>query len=74
MADDTVTETQTVPTSGTMSKTGTSDEGTATPAKKSAGRSVPKWETEARDRLRAAIRRFARPLAELIARDAEGVR
>lgn len=33
-------------------------------------RAVPKWETEARERLRAAVRRFARPLSDLVARDA----
>jgi hypothetical protein len=38
--------------------------------KKPAPRSAPKWETEARDRLKAAIRRFSKPLAELAARDA----
>jgi Type I restriction enzyme R protein N terminus (HSDR_N) len=31
---------------------------------------VPKWETEACDRLKAAIRRFSKPLADLVARDA----
>jgi predicted type IV restriction endonuclease len=30
----------------------------------------PKWEIEARDRVKAAIRRYAKPLADLIARDA----
>jgi len=39
-------------------------------ARKSKPRSTPKWETEARDRLRAAIRRFSKPLADLVARDA----
>src|SRR5436190_18207618 len=39
-------------------------------AKKPKARSAPKWETEARDRLKAAIRRFSKPLAELAARDA----
>jgi Type I restriction enzyme R protein N terminus (HSDR_N) len=39
-------------------------------AKKLKARSAPKWETEARDRLKAAIRRFSKPLAELVARDA----
>jgi hypothetical protein len=34
-------------------------------AKKAKDRSAPKWETEARDRLRAAIRRFSRPLGGL---------
>ena len=38
--------------------------------KKAIPRSAPKWETDARNRVRAAVRRFARPLADLIARDA----
>jgi predicted type IV restriction endonuclease len=33
-------------------------------------RTMPKWEAEARDRVRASIRRFSKPLAELVARDA----
>jgi hypothetical protein len=39
-------------------------------AKKPKARGAPKWETAARDRLKAAIRRFNRPLADLVARDA----
>jgi hypothetical protein len=39
-------------------------------AKKPKARGTPKWETEARDRLKAAIRRFSKPLADLVARDA----
>jgi hypothetical protein len=39
-------------------------------AKKAKDRSAPKWEIEARDRLRVAIRRFSKPLADLVARDA----
>jgi predicted type IV restriction endonuclease len=31
---------------------------------------APKWETEARARVRTAVRRFAKPLADLVARDA----
>jgi Type I restriction enzyme R protein N terminus (HSDR_N) len=38
--------------------------------KKTRGRQMPKWEADARDRVRAAIRRFAKPLADLVARDA----
>jgi hypothetical protein len=38
--------------------------------KRPAARQMPKWEADARDRVRAAVRRFARPLADLIARDA----
>lgn len=30
---------------------------------------TPKWETKARDRLRAAIRRYSKPLADLVARE-----
>jgi hypothetical protein len=33
-------------------------------------RAVPKWETEARERLKAAVRRFSKPLSDLVARDA----
>ncbi|MEZ7129280.1 hypothetical protein ACBR40_28445 [Nonomuraea sp. AD125B] len=41
------------------------------PTKKPAGaRAVPKWETDARDCVRAAIRRHSKPLTDLIARDA----
>ena len=39
-------------------------------ASKPKPRGTPKWETEARDRLRAAMRRFNKPLADLVARDA----
>jgi hypothetical protein len=38
--------------------------------RKPAARQLPKWEAEARDRVRTAVRRFARPLTDLIARDA----
>lgn len=36
----------------------------------SKARVTPKWEVDARERLKTGIRRFARPLAELVARDA----
>jgi hypothetical protein len=39
-------------------------------AKRPKARSAPKWETEARDRLKTAIRRFSKPLADLVTRDA----
>ncbi|WP_283139282.1 type I restriction enzyme HsdR N-terminal domain-containing protein [Rhizohabitans arisaemae] len=43
----------------------------ATPAKKpTMVKTSPKWESDARTRVRAAVRRFAKPLAELVARDA----
>ena len=38
--------------------------------RKAAVRQMPKWEADARDQVRTAVRRFARPLADLIARDA----
>jgi hypothetical protein len=38
--------------------------------KKPVVRSMPKWESDTRDRLKATVRRVARPLADLIARDA----
>jgi predicted type IV restriction endonuclease len=34
------------------------------------GRVLPKWEQDARDRVRTAIRRFSKPLTDLVARDA----
>jgi len=56
----------------TLSRTVVADESRAPVAqpKKSAARQMPKWETDARDQVRAAVRRFAKPLADLIARDA----
>jgi hypothetical protein len=42
----------------------------AAPAKEPTPRSRPKWETEARERLRATIRRHAKPLSDLVSRDA----
>lgn len=33
-------------------------------------RGAPKWETDARERVKAAIRKYSRPLADLVARDA----
>jgi hypothetical protein len=39
-------------------------------ARKSPQRSGPKWETDARERIRAAVRRFNKPLVDLVARDA----
>lgn len=33
-------------------------------------RAMPKWESETRDRLKTAVRRFSKPLADLTARDA----
>jgi hypothetical protein len=42
----------------------------AKPKSPPAQRSAPRWETEARDRIRAAVRRFNKPLADLVARDA----
>ncbi len=39
-------------------------------AKKSAPRKGPKWEAEARDRLKTSIRRFNKPLSEMAGRDA----
>ena len=36
----------------------------AQPAKAPAPRTGPKWETEARDRVKAAIKKFSKPLAD----------
>jgi hypothetical protein len=43
---------------------------TAKPKSPQATRSVPKWEQDARSRMRTAIRRFSKPLADLMERDA----
>lgn len=39
------------------------------PAKKAAP-SVPKWETDARERVKVAVKKYQKPLADLVARDA----
>src|SRR5205823_579441 len=39
-------------------------------AGKPPGKTVPKWETDARDRLRNALRKFTKPLHDLAQRDA----
>jgi Type I restriction enzyme R protein N terminus (HSDR_N) len=56
----------------TLSRTAVADDSRVPVAqpKKSAARQMPKWETDARDHVRTAVRRFAKPLADLIARDA----
>lgn len=41
-----------------------------TETKKSPASNVPKWETEARDRLKTWVKKSAKPLADLVARDA----
>lgn len=49
-----------------VSPTTASDHDRSRPAQ----RSAPKWETTARDRVKAAVRRFSKPLADLVERDA----
>ncbi len=39
-------------------------------APKKAAKAAPRWETDARERVKAAVRRFHKPLADLVARDA----
>lgn len=34
------------------------------------GKTVPKWETEARDRIRTSLKRFTKPLVDMVERDA----
>jgi predicted type IV restriction endonuclease len=46
------------------------DDPTPTTGKAAAARALPKWETDARERLKVAIRTMSKPLAGLIARDA----
>lgn len=43
---------------------------TAAAPKRAGPRSVPKWEADAKTRLTGAIKRFQKPLADLVARDA----
>lgn len=38
--------------------------------RKSVPRAIPKWESDGRERLKAAIRKFSKPLADLVNRDA----
>lgn len=40
------------------------------PEKRPATKSLPKWETDAREKVRAGIKRFSKPLADMVARDA----
>lgn len=40
------------------------------PTKKPAQRSAPKWEIDSRERLKTAIKKFGKPLADLVSRDA----
>jgi hypothetical protein len=42
----------------------------ASKANKGSARSLPKWEADARDRLHSGIRRFSKPLADMVERDA----
>ena len=42
----------------------------APPPRQSPKKTSPKWEQEARDRLRVGIRRYMKPLADMVARDA----
>jgi predicted type IV restriction endonuclease len=46
------------------------ESGVVTTESSKPARTGPKWEAEAEDRLRRAIRKFARPLADLVGRDA----
>jgi len=43
---------------------------TSETTKKSSSRIVPKWESDGRERLKAAIRKYSKPLADLVSRDA----
>jgi hypothetical protein len=70
VTDGTGTLPETVATAGIVEVVASEPGTAATAARKTATRQVPKWEADARDRVRTAIRRFARPLADLIARDA----
>jgi hypothetical protein len=70
MTDGTGTLSQAITAPGIVEVVAVEPGTTVAPPKKSAARQMPKWEAEARDHVRTAIRRFAKPLADLIARDA----
>lgn len=55
---------------GTRADTGHEDETRGVRKASAAPRTMPKWESEARNRIRMAIRRYGKPLSDLIARDA----
>ncbi|HEX8845962.1 MAG TPA: hypothetical protein VF791_15025 [Pyrinomonadaceae bacterium] len=62
---------ETTPTTPASEEIMTNEEAPAlTPPKQSAPRSAPKWETDARERLKAAIKKFSKPLNDLVERDA----
>ena len=42
----------------------------AQPAKAPMPKTGPKWEMEAKERVKAAIKKFSKPLSDLVARDA----
>lgn len=65
-----MTEVEVVPTESVPVVIGDETPTLADDAKKSTGRSAPKWEVETRDRLRTQIKRFAKPLSDLSARSA----
>jgi predicted type IV restriction endonuclease len=46
------------------------EEKPSVPEKKATVRTAPKWETDARERVKVAIRKYSKPLADLVARDA----
>jgi hypothetical protein len=47
-----------------------SEDHPATPPKPTRGVTPPKWETETREKLRTVLRRFSKPLGDLVTRDA----
>src|SRR3990170_2670689 len=50
--------------------TETTDAANGKKSASNAGRALPKWEAGAQNRLRNAIRKYTKPLADLVARDA----
>lgn len=58
------------PTAATASVVTREESPALTPAKKETRSTMPKWEATARERMRAAIKKFHKPLADLVARDA----
>jgi hypothetical protein len=59
-----------VPPGATSSVVTHEDSPTLAAPKKASASAMPKWEMAARERMRAAIKKFNKPLTDLVARDA----
>ncbi len=65
-----MTEQQVEPTAATAVPVQVSDEQPVLAPEKRAPKAAPKWEADVRERVKTAIKKFQKPLADLVARDA----